>query len=92
MRERQQPPSYPLRMDAQLRARLDDAARDSRRSMNAEIVARLEKSLEPNTSSSKDMIDIIDLLIAMGKAKGLSVEVAIRKLGDDDEAETEADD
>lgn len=39
-----QPPSYPLRMPQELRERLTEAAKANNRSMNAEIVARLEGS------------------------------------------------
>ena len=39
-----QPPSYPLRMPQELRERLTEAAKANNRSMNAEIVARLERS------------------------------------------------
>ena len=39
-----QPPSYPLRMPQELRERLTEVAKANNRSMNAEIVARLERS------------------------------------------------
>lgn len=39
-----QPPSYPLRMPQELRDQLTDAAKASGRSVNAEIVARLQDS------------------------------------------------
>ena len=41
-----QPPSYPLRMPQELRERLTEAAKANNRSMNAEIVARLERSFQ----------------------------------------------
>jgi len=37
--------SFPLRLPRDLRAQLEAAARDSHRSVNAEIVFRLERSL-----------------------------------------------
>lgn len=43
-----QPPSYPLRMPQELRERLAEVAKVSGRSMNAEIVARLEASFTQN--------------------------------------------
>lgn len=42
---KQQPPSYPLRMPEELRQQLDELAEANQRSLNAEIVARLEQSL-----------------------------------------------
>ena len=40
-----QPPSYPLRMPQELREQLTAVAKANNRSMNAEIVARLQESL-----------------------------------------------
>ncbi len=40
-------PQANLRIPAELKARLEDAARDARRSLNAEIVARLQESFAP---------------------------------------------
>jgi hypothetical protein len=37
--------SFPLRLPVDLRAKLEDAARESYRSLNAEIVFRLERSI-----------------------------------------------
>lgn len=45
-----QPPSYPLRMPQELRERLTEAAKANNRSMNAEIVARLESSFNDRLS------------------------------------------
>lgn len=39
-------PQYKLRMPADLKAQIEGAARVNKRSMNAEIVARLEESLK----------------------------------------------
>lgn len=56
-----QPPSYPLRMPQELRERLAEVAKESGRSMNAEIVARLEGSL--SESSDAEMVHkLIDQL------------------------------
>ncbi len=44
MNDRHQTPSYPLRMPDELRRRLEEAAEESGRSVNAEIVARLQQS------------------------------------------------
>lgn len=46
-----QPPSYPLRMPQELREQLSEVAKANNRSMNAEIVARLQNSFAtPNLS------------------------------------------
>lgn len=44
MSDKHQTPSYPLRISAELRARLEDQAKVHKRSLNAEIAARLEQS------------------------------------------------
>lgn len=44
MSEKKQQPAYPLRMPVELRSVLESVAADKRRSLNAEIVARLEES------------------------------------------------
>lgn len=41
-----QPPSYPLRMPQELRERLAEVAKANGRSMNAEILARLQSSFD----------------------------------------------
>lgn len=46
MNEKPTAPAFSLRLPADLKARLTDAAYDNRRSLNAEIVARLAASLE----------------------------------------------
>lgn len=51
MSDRHQTTPYPLRMPEDLRAQLKQAAADSSRSMNAEIVARLQESFEHATAS-----------------------------------------
>ncbi|MEZ1423383.1 Arc family DNA-binding protein [Pseudomonas monteilii] len=43
-------PPYSLRLPQELRARLEKAAEISRRSLNAEMVARLEDSFTPSPS------------------------------------------
>lgn len=49
MSEKKQQPAYPLRMPAELRERLEEIAGTNKRSLNAEIIARLEQSLEART-------------------------------------------
>lgn len=49
-------PQANLRIPADLKARLEDAARDSRRSLNAEIVARLQESFTPSEPLTINLI------------------------------------
>lgn len=81
-----QPPSYPLRMPSELREQLAEAAKASGRSMNAEIVTRLQSSFSmPDLSGSTLSIDdhgeplrkdiaqsIADLQDAVNKASWLA--------------------
>lgn len=48
MSEKQQQASYPLRMPSELREQLELLAAQSKRSLNAEIIARLEESVAGN--------------------------------------------
>lgn len=50
-----QPPSYPLRMPQELREQLATVAKANNRSMNAEIVARLEQTFQAGTPSAIDV-------------------------------------
>lgn len=50
---------FGLRLLPELRARVEEAARQSKRSMNAEIVARLEASFSDMLSSDEDFSDVI---------------------------------
>lgn len=49
MSDRHALPPYSLRMPQELREQLDSAAKANRRSLNAEIVARLDESFAPRT-------------------------------------------
>lgn len=46
MSDKQQKAPYPLRMPDEMREQLKECAHNNRRSLNAEIVARLEKSID----------------------------------------------
>lgn len=50
---------FGLRLLPELRARVEEAARQSKRSLNAEIVARLEASFSDILSSDEDFSDVI---------------------------------
>lgn len=52
MSETKQKAPYPLRMPDPMREKLQEAAHQNHRSMNAEIVARLEESFKADTASS----------------------------------------
>lgn len=43
MEKRHQPKAYPLRMPDDMRKEIEESAKDSRRSVNAEILLRLER-------------------------------------------------
>lgn len=58
MSDKHQTPSYPLRISAELRSRLEDSARENKRSLNAEISARLEESFDPAPASLDDRIRV----------------------------------
>lgn len=53
MSEKQQQASYPLRMPSELREQLEQLAARSKRSLNAEIVARLEESVAGNQQAEQ---------------------------------------
>jgi hypothetical protein len=53
MTDRHQAPSYPLRMPTELREQMEKAALAAGRSMNAEIVARLQQSFVPRTELTR---------------------------------------
>ncbi|MDH0638190.1 Arc family DNA-binding protein [Pseudomonas sp. GD03860] len=50
MSDKKQQTAYPLRMPAELREKLEKSAFESKRSINAEIVARLEESYSPTVN------------------------------------------
>ncbi|QOF76081.1 Arc family DNA-binding protein [Variovorax sp. 38R] len=55
-------PPFGLRMLPELKERIETAARESGRSMNAEIVARLQESLNPGELESSDMARTVQRL------------------------------
>lgn len=65
-------PQYKLRMPAELRDKLKKAAKESHRSMNAEMVARLQESFEETTTRpvrDGDLDALLDLLQARAKER-----------------------
>lgn len=60
MTDRHVLPPYSLRMTAELRSQLEKAASDGKRSLNAEIIARLERSFESDSiGGPRDAIDTL---------------------------------
>lgn len=75
MSEKIQPTAYPLRMPPALREMLEESARNTKRSLNAEITDRLEESFTSPHLKRMGLGELADFLIEMGQEKGLSVEV-----------------
>lgn len=75
MTDRHQQKPYPLRMPDELRTRLEEAAQIGSRSLHAEIIARLQSSLEQslpapeNAKSYKMSPDFLDELEKLLDAK-----------------------
>lgn len=72
MTERPQAPSYPLRMPDELKERLQEAAQESGRSVNAEIVARLLESFVPHAELTRAEVvavvkETVDELVHRGQ-------------------------
>lgn len=76
---------YPVRMPGELRKRLDESAREGSRSLHAEIISRLEESFASRDTKQMGMGELADLLIEMGREKGLSVEVTFSQPSDESE-------
>lgn len=77
MEDRHQKTAYPLRMPDELRGRLEESAKQVGRSLNSEIVARLERSLEPGMSDydAMDVLSMIDRITAESAKHGVQVKV-----------------
>ena len=54
--------SYPLRMPPELRQELENAAKNTGRSLNAEILVRLQQSLETSEGRKPTLKDILERL------------------------------
>jgi hypothetical protein len=54
-------PPFGVRMQPDLKARLEAAAKDSGRSLNAEIVARLERTIDQDARPEQKMVVIEEL-------------------------------
>ena len=70
MSDKHQTPSYPLRIPAELRARLEDEAKKHKRSLNAEIAARLEKSFNQALSAEEAQEQFDEILFVLRHFEG----------------------
>ena len=60
MSENQRDPQYKLRWSEELRGKIAQSAKEHNRSMNADIVARLEQSFEVNQQQESTITDLTD--------------------------------
>ena len=60
MSENQRDPQYKLRWSEELREKIAQSAKEHNRSMNADIVARLEQSFEVNQQQESTITDLTD--------------------------------
>ena len=58
MSDRHQVTPYPLRMDAELRDRITEAAKANNRSLNAEIIERLQRSFPERKRKEIPMVPV----------------------------------
>lgn len=68
--------SYPLRMPEELRAHLEQCAKASGRKLNAEIVARLQHSIE-SPSPNLAWPDLVKLLQCEAEKQGAKITITI---------------
>lgn len=80
MEDRHQIAPYPLRMSAELRKRLEDEAQKGNRSLNAEIVQRLEWALE--LTKKPKVVDSADVQQPVGGALTHLITGEIKQLAD----------
>ena len=64
-------------MSSDLRSELEAQAKDHGRSMNAEIIARLQKSLEP-PSSALAWADLVEMLHVEAQKRGAEISITIK--------------
>src|SRR5690606_26042843 len=76
-------PPFPLRMPDELRASLEDEAKKLGRSLNSEIVARLEQSLEESSgpAHSTQMADVLQSAIEQQKQLSAVHQIVLRRVG-----------
>lgn len=67
---------FMLRLPDGMRKRIADAAEESSRSMNGEIVARLQESFEPNIASLT-WIDLVKILEQEAQKRGARIRITV---------------
>jgi len=67
---------FMLRLPAGMRGRIAKAAKESGRSMNTEIVARLQESFEPSLASL-NWPDLVQLLQAEAQKRGATISITV---------------
>lgn len=77
---KEQLPSYPLRMPLDLRQKLETSALAGGRSLNAEIIARLQASFESNTHLTVSKETIESLLSDQEQRIKNQIQIDLQKL------------
>ena len=67
-----------LRLPDGMRDRISEAAKESGRSMNAEIVARLQGSFEPNNIASMNWVELFKILQTEAQKHGATISITIK--------------
>ncbi|CAN7423047.1 Arc family DNA-binding protein [Paraburkholderia hospita] len=83
MSDRPQQPPYPLRMPQELRERLEEAAKATGRSLNAEIVQRLESSLLHSPDEVSRQLRLTEFEGAAGRINTLSLATLLQKISEE---------
>lgn len=74
MSENQKEPQYKLRWQESLRNKVMDSAKENNRSINSEIIARLEKSFEFNKHLESDLSTEELIIILSNRLNGIKIE------------------
>jgi hypothetical protein len=67
---------FMLRFPEGMRDRIAEAAKLSGRSMNTEIIARVQSSFEPNVASL-NWLDLVQILEAEAKKRGATIRITV---------------
>lgn len=76
MNDRSQVTPYPLRLSVDLREKLEKTAQGAGRSLNAEIVARLQGSFEQNLASL-NWLDLVKILEEEARKRGATISITV---------------
>ena len=75
---------FKLRMPAHLREQVELASQESKRSLNAEIVARLEESFRPQAGAAATVGEVMDLLMQLCAKAGRPITITFGDAEDGD--------